>query len=104
MGPDELATREELGLIVKYLFAKLQQQAEMISTLAGMAATSGGITKDQFNALIAQTEHSQNTARSKEAKAKLVSLQPFAISLDGILTVQKNSCKPLHSILGHVAQ
>ncbi len=71
MGPDEFATREELGLIVKFLFAKVQQQAEMISTLAGMAATSGGIRNDQLGALIAQMEQSRNTSQAKHAKAKL---------------------------------
>lgn len=71
MGPDEFATREELGLVLKLMLAKIRQQAEMISTLASMVRTSGAITEQQFQDLIAQVAESPNTVRAKKADANL---------------------------------
>ena len=71
MGPDEFATREELRLVFDLLLTKLNQQGELVVTLAAMVAQSGSITKEQFDSLISQTEKSSKTVRANQARARL---------------------------------
>lgn len=71
MGPDENATREELGLIVKVLFAKLDQQTFTIATLAGMLIRKQVISEVELAEMVEELAQSPQAAKAKEAYGKL---------------------------------
>ena len=67
MGPDEHPSREELELIVRFMFAKFQQQAEVITALASALAQKGLLTSEQMTNLAAVP----SSQKAKEALQKL---------------------------------
>jgi len=67
MGPDEFATREELGHVVKLLFAKFQQQAETIAFLSELLISKGIITDQELVQMVQRLKSSQNFQRAKES-------------------------------------
>ncbi len=66
MGPDEYISREELGQVLRYVFAKMQQQAEMLAILAGNI-----LTEAQLERLQELTEKSPRTQAAKDARSNL---------------------------------
>lgn len=75
MGPDELATREELGLIVRFMFAKFQQQAQTIAALSALLIDRGVLSDAELAALMTGLQDSPN---SRKAEAALAKLREFA--------------------------
>jgi len=77
MGPDEYATRDELGVVVKMLLAKIQQQAECINALMALLVSQGVIPKEAPLALLAVLKASANHERVQRS---LQALRDFEAS------------------------
>jgi hypothetical protein len=75
MGPDEHATSEELGLVVKALFAKVQQQAGVVSALTGVLMAKGILSREEVAQMIETLTTSPEAARAKKT---LEDLREFA--------------------------
>ena len=66
MGPDEYTSREELGHVLRYVFAKVHQQAESIVFMAEML-----LTDSQMVEFADRVARSPRSLEAKEARAKL---------------------------------
>lgn len=74
MGPDEFATREELGLMVRLLFAKISQQTEVIAELQDILQSKGIITKEE---VVEMANHLANSPHSKRASEYVEKLRQY---------------------------
>lgn len=75
MGPDEFATREELGVMLKFVLAKSQQQAELIACLMDLLK-SKDIILDQDAKNMA--EKLENSPISKRAQLRQKAVEDLA--------------------------
>jgi hypothetical protein len=75
MGPDELATREELGLIVKLLLAKIGQQADLMGKLLSVLQDKSVFTNQE---VIDLSERLKDSPQSIRASKYLEKLREFA--------------------------
>jgi hypothetical protein len=71
MGPDEMASREELGLVLKFIFAKWQQQADLVSGLAELLISNGVISNEQLVSMTRQARESPQSAKASQALQNL---------------------------------
>jgi len=74
MGPDEFATREEVGLMVRLLFAKISQQAAIITELEELLLNKEVITKEE---LAEMSQHLANSPHSKRASEYVEKLREY---------------------------
>lgn len=75
MGPDEQPSREELGLIVRFMFAKFQQQTDFIGILSELLIAKGVLSDQELEAMAVRLEKSPSSVKSKKA---LEDLREFA--------------------------
>jgi hypothetical protein len=66
MGPEEFTSREELGHVLRYVFAKAHQQAETIAFMAEMF-----LTDSQIAELADRVMKSPRRQEAKQAREKL---------------------------------
>jgi hypothetical protein len=71
MGPDEFATREELGLMVRLLSAKLAQQTEVLADLIDLLRVKGIITTQDMSDASKRLKDSPHSKRASEYVEKL---------------------------------
>jgi hypothetical protein len=71
MGPDEFATRHELELIVRYLFAKSQQQVETVAHLMALLIAKGIVTEAEFDQVLRLVRESETSRSAKRAHESL---------------------------------
>jgi hypothetical protein len=71
MGPDELVTREELGMIVRFMFAKFQQQTELVTNLCSLLQDQGTLTEKEILALASRLAKSESSKKATQAYEKL---------------------------------
>ncbi len=86
MGPDEFATREELGLILKLFLAKIQQQTEARGKLSELLIDKGIITDAELVDLVHRLGQSPASVRSKLAWKNLRSF----LTMHNIVTLYED--------------
>jgi hypothetical protein len=74
MGPDELASREELTLVLNLLVAKFRQQAEFIAEFCGLLQARGILSPQDVANL---TDHLKQGECAKKATESYVKLREF---------------------------
>jgi hypothetical protein len=74
MGPDEFATREELGIMVRLLSAKLAQQTEVVAELQDLLLRNKTITKEDA---VEMTKRLADSPHSKRASQYVEKLQEY---------------------------
>ena len=77
MGPDEYPTRDELGVVVRLLLAKVQQQAEALSTLTGLLVSKGVLSQESLLELLERVKASPASGRMQQS---LQALRDFEAS------------------------
>ena len=71
MGPDETATREELGLMVRFMFAKFQQHAVSLKMLHELLLSKGVVTGEELLAMAEELGATPETEKAKQAYQKI---------------------------------
>ncbi len=71
MGPDEYPTREELGLVVKFLVAKLGEQGAILAKLAELLESKGIIADSELVSLVQQVRQSRAAIDVLRAESNL---------------------------------
>lgn len=70
MGPDEFISREEFGLVVKLMFAKLGQQAGLIAQLSSLLEDKGVFTDQELTELLKRYRASPLSVKAEERLRK----------------------------------
>ncbi|MGA2713290.1 MAG: hypothetical protein ABSG41_09290 [Bryobacteraceae bacterium] len=71
MGPDEFATREEVGVIAKFLLAKIQNQTVVFAELIDMLVKKGIVTDQEINQMVEKVAASPEGQFEKKALEKI---------------------------------
>jgi hypothetical protein len=75
MGPDEYATREELGIMLKFAFAQIQKQGEMIAKLTSLLVDNKALTEQDVAAML---QEFQGSPAAKRFRERLKAVEDFA--------------------------
>ncbi len=70
-GPDEFATRHELGLIVRFLVTQLQKQAEATANLIAMLISKGIVGPEMLSELTSLIRESESRTKAAHALSEL---------------------------------
>lgn len=75
MGPDEHASREELAVLVRYLFARFKAEKTVVTGLIQLLVSKGFVSLGEVADLMKQLAASPETVRAKQT---LEDLREFA--------------------------